>query len=111
MARILPALNTAKNVTNRGKRRKRPVERTMIGVEIAYEIAKNPTRLPAEAREIPYSSEISGVMPITMNSAKPRAKPTITKATVASLVRAALSATNAFLLFEALLQRPYFNNA
>ena len=100
MARRLPALNTARNVTNKGNLRKRPVESTMIGVDTAYEIAKKPTRLPAEAREIPYSSAISGVIPITMNSAKPRAKPTITNATVASFVRAEPSATKAVLLHK-----------
>ena len=35
MASRLPALNTAKNVTNNGNLRKRPVESTMMGVDTA----------------------------------------------------------------------------
>ena len=59
-------------------------------------MAKKPTKLPAEASEMPYSSAMSGVMPMTMNSAKPKANPTTTNATVANFVRAALSATSCF---------------
>lgn len=61
---------------------------------------------------MPYSSAISGVMPMTMNSAKPKAKPTITNATVASFVRAEPSATKAILLHKRPHKRSrYLNNA